>query len=153
MRVVGVSRSGDGAREAHRVVRPTALLRVLPDADFVAVTVPLTPATRGLMGAKALAAMKRTAWLINIARGAVVDEAALLRALRGASIGGAVLDVFDEEPLPPGHPLWGFDNVVITPHISGPSTPAEIGPIFDANLRRYLAGRPLRHIADRRRGY
>jgi phosphoglycerate dehydrogenase-like enzyme len=105
------------------------------------------------MGAKALAAMKRTAWLINIARGAVVDEAALLRALRGASIGGAVLDVFDEEPLPPGHPLWGFDNVVITPHISGPSTPAEIGPIFDANLRRYLAGRPLRHIADRRRGY
>jgi glyoxylate/hydroxypyruvate reductase A len=153
MRVVGVSRSGRGAREAHRVVRPTALLRVLPDADFVAVTVPLTPATRGLMGAKALAAMKRTAWLINIARGAVVDEAALLRALRGASIGGAVLDVFDEEPLPPGHPLWGFDNVVITPHISGPSTPAEIGPIFDANLRRYLAGRPLRHIADRRRGY
>jgi phosphoglycerate dehydrogenase-like enzyme len=117
------------------------------------VTVPLTEATRGLIGAAQLAAMKPTAWLINIARGAVVDEAALATALRERRIGGAVLDVFSEEPLPPGHPLWALDNAVITPHISGPSTPAEIGPIFDDNLRRYLAGRPLRHVADRRRGY
>jgi phosphoglycerate dehydrogenase-like enzyme len=153
MRVVGVSRSGRGAREAHRVVRPVALTRALEDADVVVVTVPLTAATRGLIGAAQLAAMKPTAWLINIARGPVVDESALLLALHERAIGGAVLDVFCEEPLPPGHPLWGLDNVVITPHISGPSTPAEIGPIFDDNLRRYLAGRPLRHVADRRRGY
>jgi phosphoglycerate dehydrogenase-like enzyme len=97
--------------------------------------------------------MKPTAWLINIARGPVVDERALLRALRAGAIGGAVLDVFDEEPLPLGHPFWALDNVVVTPHISGPSTPAEIGPIFADNLRRYLAGRPRRRVADRRRGY
>jgi len=153
MRVIGVSRSGRGAREAHRVVRPAALTRTLGEADFVVVTVPLTPATRGLLGAAQLAAMKPSAWLINIARGAVVDAAALLRALEARAIGGAVLDVFDEEPLPPGHRFWGLDNVVITPHISGPSTPPEIAPIFADNLRRYLAGRALRHVADRRRGY
>ena len=153
MRVIGVSRSGRGAREAHRVVRPAALTRALGEADFVAVTVPLTEATRSLVGPAQLAAMKRTAWLINIARGAVVDEAALLRALQGGAIGGAELDVFIEEPLPPAHPFWSLDNVVITPHISGPSTPSEIGPIFADNLRRYLAGRALRHVADRRRGY
>ncbi|HEV2055072.1 MAG TPA: NAD(P)-dependent oxidoreductase, partial [Methylomirabilota bacterium] len=97
--------------------------------------------------------MKPSAWLINIARGPVVDEAALLDALRGHRLGGAVLDVFDEEPLPQGHPLWELGNVVITPHISGPSTPGEIAPIFNDNLRRYLAGRALRYEVDRKRGY
>jgi phosphoglycerate dehydrogenase-like enzyme len=74
-------------------------------------------------------------------------------ALRQRSIGGAVLDVFDTEPLPAAHPLWGLPNVVITPHISGPSTPEEIAPIFNDNLARFLAGRTLRHVVDRRRGY
>jgi phosphoglycerate dehydrogenase-like enzyme len=97
--------------------------------------------------------MKPSAWLINIARGPIVDEAALLQALSAKRIGGAILDVFDEEPLPAGHPLWEFENVVITPHISGPSTPGEIAPIFNDNLRRYLAGRALRFEVDRRRGY
>jgi len=119
----------------------------------VVLTVPLTDATCGLIDAAALAAMKPGAWLINVARGAVVDEAALVSALRERRIGGAVLDVFAEEPLPAAHPLWALDNAVITPHISGPSTPEEITPIFQDNLRRYLAGRPLRHVADRRRGY
>jgi phosphoglycerate dehydrogenase-like enzyme len=97
--------------------------------------------------------MKPTAWLINIARGPIVDETALLDALQGNRLGGAVLDVFDEEPLPQGHPLWEFDNVVITPHISGPSTPGEITPVFNDNLRRYLARRTLRYVVDRKRGY
>jgi phosphoglycerate dehydrogenase-like enzyme len=153
MRVIGVSRSGRSAREAHRVFRTAVLPRALAEADFVVVTVPLTADTRGLLGAAELALLKPSAWLINIARGAVVDEAALLSALRRRAIGGAVLDVFTEEPLAPGHPFWGLDNMVITPHISGPSTPAEIGPIFADNLKRYLAGRPLRHVAARRRGY
>jgi glyoxylate/hydroxypyruvate reductase A len=82
-----------------------------------------------------------------------VDEDALIAALRDKRIGGAILDVFNREPLPPDHPLWALDNVVITPHISGPSTPAEISPIFIDNLRRYLTGRLLRHILDRARGY
>jgi D-isomer specific 2-hydroxyacid dehydrogenase, NAD binding domain len=68
-------------------------------------------------------------------------------------LNGAVLDVFDEEPLPQDHPLWEFDNVVITPHISGPSAPVEIAPIFNDNLRRYLTRRPLRYVVDRERGY
>jgi phosphoglycerate dehydrogenase-like enzyme len=97
--------------------------------------------------------MKPSAWLINVARGAVVDEAALVEALRTRRLGGAVLDVFAEEPLPRNHPFWSMDNVAITPHISGPSTVDEIAPMFDENLRRYLAGQPLRHRVDRRRGY
>jgi glyoxylate/hydroxypyruvate reductase A len=153
MRVIGVTRSGRGPREAERIYRTGALRSALARADFVALTLPLSEATRGLLGPAELAAMKPSAWLINIARGPIVDEAALLDALRHGRIGGAVLDVFDTEPLPSDHPLWGFDNVVITPHISGPSTPREIAPIFEDNLRRYLAGRPLRHQVDRRRGY
>jgi glyoxylate/hydroxypyruvate reductase A len=153
MTVVGVSRSGRRVREADLVYRTRALRTALGRADFAVVTVPLTPETRGLIGADELAAMKPSAWLINIARGPIVEEAALLAALRGHRIGGAVLDVFDTEPLPPDHPLWAFGNVAITPHIAGPSTPHEIAVILNDNLRRYLAGRPLRHVVDRRRGY
>jgi glyoxylate/hydroxypyruvate reductase A len=153
MRVVGVSRSGKMVAEAERVHKVRDIRKAVAAADFVALTVPLTDATRGLIGAAELAAMRPTAWLINVARGPVVDEAALLDALRSNGLGGVVLDVFDEEPLPQGHPLWEFSNVVVTPHISGPSTPDEIAPIFNDNLRRYLAGRTLRYVADRERGY
>jgi phosphoglycerate dehydrogenase-like enzyme len=153
MRVVGVSRSGRKVAEAQRVYRTRDLRSAIAGADFVALTVPLTDTTRGLIGTAELAAMRPSAWLINIARGPVVDEAALLDALRGNRLGGAVLDVFDEEPLPLDHPLWEFGNVVVTPHISGPSTPGEIAPIFNDNLRRYLTGRALRYGVDRKRGY
>jgi phosphoglycerate dehydrogenase-like enzyme len=153
MRVLGVTRRGRPIREATRVYPATAMTRALAGADFVVVLLPLTDETRGIIGSEALAAMKPTAWLINIARGAVVDEAALLAALEQRRIAGAVLDVFDREPLPPGDPLWKLDNVVVTPHISGPSTPDEIAPVFNDNLTRYLARRPLRHVVDRRLGY
>ncbi len=152
MRVVGVSRGGTAVRGVDRVHRARAIRRALGVADWVVLTVPLTPATRGLVGAGELAAMKPTAWLLNVARGAVVDEAALVDALRRRAIAGAVLDVFATEPLPREHPLWELDNAVITPHISGPSTD-EIAPVFTDNLARFLAGRPLRHVVDRRRGY
>ncbi|MGH7353515.1 MAG: D-2-hydroxyacid dehydrogenase [Candidatus Rokuibacteriota bacterium] len=153
MRVLGVSRSGRAAREAHRVYALGALRTAVAAADFVVVVLPLTGATRGLIGPREIAAMKPTAWLLNIGRGAVVDETALVAALEARRIGGAILDVFPTEPLPPDHPLWRLDNAVITPHISGPSTPEEIAPVFDDNLKRWLAGRPLRHVVDRRRGY
>jgi len=153
MRVVGVNRSGKRVAEAGRVYKTRDIGKAVAAADFIALTVPLTEATRGLIGAAELAAMKPSAWLINIARGPIVDEAALLDALKGNRLGGAVLDVFDEEPLPRDHPLWKLDNVVITPHISGPSAPAEIAPIFNDNLRRYLTRRPLRYVVDRERGY
>ncbi|MGH7308510.1 MAG: D-2-hydroxyacid dehydrogenase [Candidatus Rokuibacteriota bacterium] len=153
MRVLGVTRGGRPVREAHRVYRPAALPRVLGEADWVVVVLPLTPATRGLIGERELAAMRRSAWLVNIGRGPVVDEPALVRALTERRIAGAVLDVFAIEPLPPTHPLWALDNVVVTPHIAGPNVPDEIAQVFNDNLTRYLAGRPLRHIVDRRRGY
>ena len=153
MRVLGVSRSGRPSREADRVYRMGALRAALRQADFVVVLLPLTPQTRGLIGPDAFDAMKPTAWLLNIARGAVVNEPALIDALRDHRIAGAILDVFAIEPLPPYHSLWGLDNVVITPHISGPSTPEEIAPVFNDNLARWLAGHPLRHVVDRKAGY
>ncbi|HET7343405.1 MAG TPA: D-2-hydroxyacid dehydrogenase [Methylomirabilota bacterium] len=153
MHVVGVSRTGRRVPHVDRVHRGVHLYRALSAADFVVVVLPLTRETRGLIDGRALAAMRPAAWLLNIGRGAVVDEAALVEALQARRIGGAILDVFPTEPLPPEHPLWGLDNVVITPHIAGPSTAEEIAPIFNDNLARWLSGRPLLHVVDRRREY
>ena len=153
MRVIGVSRRGRKVRGVTAMYRPSAIARALGQADFVAVVLPLTEETRGLIGEAELRAMKASAWLINIGRGAVVSEAALVRALTAGQIAGAILDVLDTEPLPPDHPLWALPNAVITPHIAGPSVPGEIAPVFNDNLRRYLAGRRLRFVVDRRRGY
>jgi len=153
MRVLGVSRSGRAVREVERVYATRHLTRALAAADFAVLTLPLTPATRHLIGRRQLAAMKPGAWLVNVARGAVVDEAALIEALRTRRLAGAILDVFTVEPLPPDHPLWAMPNVVVTPHIAGPSTPEEIAPVFNDNLARFLSGRRLRHVVDRARGY
>ena len=114
---------------------------------------PLTPETRGMLGEPELHTMKPESWLVNLGRGSLIQEPALIRALQERWIAGAVLDVFSEEPLPAEHPFWGMPNVVVTPHISGPSLPEEIAPIFNENLRRFLGGRPLRGRVDTRRGY
>jgi glyoxylate/hydroxypyruvate reductase A len=153
MHVIGVSRSGQRVPAVEHVYRPGYLARALAAADFVVVVVPLTKKTRGLIDDKAFAAMRPGAWLLNIGRGAVVDETALLTALQTQRIAGAILDVFPTEPLPADHPLWGLDNAVITPHIAGPSTTEEIAPVFNDNLARYVRGRPLQHVVDRARGY
>lgn len=153
MRVIGVSRRGKQQRGVAAVYRPSALKRALGQADFAVVVLPLTAETRGLIAEAELRAMKPTAWLLSIGRGPVIDEGALLRALADKRIAGAILDVFETEPLPLDHPLWAMPNVVVTPHISGPSVPAEIAPVFNDNLRRYLQGRPLRYVVDRARAY
>ena len=153
MRVIGVSRRGKTLPGVERVYRPRALVRALAQCDFAVLTLPLTAETRGLIGERELEAMKPTAWLLNIGRGPLIQEAALLRALDAKRIAGAVLDVFETEPPPPDHPFWGRKDVVITPHIAGPSIPEEIAPIFNDNLRRYLSGKKLRHVVDRRQGY
>src|SRR6185503_3683205 len=153
MRVIGVTRSGRRVPGVERVYRSRDLRRGLAAADFVVLVVPLNDATRGMIGAAELQAMRPTAWLLNIGRGALIDEKALVQALERRTIAGAVLDVFPTEPLPRDHPLWDLDRAVITPHISGPNMPEEIAPVFNDNLARYLAGRPLRHVVDRRRGY
>jgi phosphoglycerate dehydrogenase-like enzyme len=120
MRVVAVRRdAGRGAEAADAVLGFRDLAAALPEADFLVLACPLTDETRGLVGAAALAALKPTARLINVARGAVVDEAALVAALRDGRIAGAALDVFAEEPLPAASPLWEMPQVLVTPHTAG----------------------------------
>lgn len=140
---------------AEAVVGPDALHPLLAWADFVVLALPLTAETHRMIDAAALAAMKPSAYLINVARGEVVAEAALIAALRDGTIQGAALDVFDPEPLPPEHPFWSMPNVVLTPHVSG-YTPRyfELAmELFEENLERFLEGRPLRNIVDKRLGY
>ncbi len=122
-------------------------------ADFVVITMPLTSATRGLLGRREFDAMKKTAFLINISRGPIVQERALLEALKQRKIAGAVLDVFETEPLPASHEYWQLNNLIITPHIAGPSIPEDIAPIFLENLKRFEEGKPLRGVVDRKRGF
>src|SRR5881628_1449051 len=129
VRVVGVSRSGRRAPGVSRVYRPSHLGRALAEGDFVVLVTPLTAETRGLIGERELGAMKSSAWVVNIGRGALVDETALVKSLDAKRIAGAVLDVFAAEPLPPSHPLWTFDNVIVTPHIAGPDIPEELATV------------------------
>lgn len=120
MRVIGVKRDpARGADAADATVAPSALLEVLPQADFVAVTCPLTPSTQELIDAAAFAAMKPAAALVNVGRGRVVSEPALIEAMRGGRIAAAALDCVPDEPLPPTSPLWDLPNVFITPHVAG----------------------------------
>ncbi len=128
---------------------------LLARSDVVVLCAPLTPETRGLIGDAALARMKPSAYFINVGRGASVDEAALARALRERRIAGAAVDVFAQEPPPPGHPLYGLDNVMLSPHVSGflPSYDEKCSVLFAENLRRHLAGEPLLNLVDRSRGY
>jgi phosphoglycerate dehydrogenase-like enzyme len=124
-------------------------------ADFVACCVPLIDATRGLVGPAAFAAMKPSAVLIDVSRGGIVDEAALLAALDADRIKGAALDVFATEPLPVDHPLWGYDNAIVTPHCSAINDGLELKTIqmFADNLGRYRRGEPLENVVDPIRGY
>jgi len=132
-----------------------ALKSVLKLADFVAITLPLTPQTRGMFNAEALSAIKPGAYLINIGRGGVVDEPALAAALQDHRLSGAMLDVFSEEPLPAASPLWKAPNLVITPHVAGLSAQYEQRAIdlFSANLVRFLKGERLYNLFNPAKGY
>jgi len=153
MRVIGLNRSGRRVPEVERVYRRASFRDLLQASDYIVLALPLTPETRGVLGEAELRAMRPHAWLVNIGRGGLVQEEALVRALSERWIGGAVLDVFAHEPLSPDHPFWGMPNVVVTPHISGPNVPEEIAPIFNDNLQRFLHGRALRGRVDIKRGY
>jgi phosphoglycerate dehydrogenase-like enzyme len=147
-----------GIRPARHVdtMLPTNQLRqLLADSDFVISCVPLTPKTSKLIGEKELRAMKPTAYLINISRGGIVDEDALIRALDEKWIAGAGLDVTAIEPLPRDSRLWDFDNVILTPHISGAQEDYLIHAtaLFCENLKRYLKGKKLMNVISRKRGY
>lgn len=134
---------------------PEELAKVAAESDFLVSTLPGTPATRHLIDDAVLAAMKPSAVLVNIGRGAVIDEAALVEVLRAGRIAGAALDVFEEEPLPTDSPLWSLPNVIATPHVSGNSDRYDemVTDVFVENLARYLDRRPLLNVLDRARGY
>ena len=151
LRVLGVRRTGKPHRHVDRMFRPDALDRLLPEADFVLVTAPLTPATRGLLGRRQLDLMKPEAGLINMGRAGIVDYDALADKLTRGELSGAILDVFDPEPLPATSPLWHTPNLVMTPHCSSdaPDYADRTLDLFFENFRRYLAGRHLRNEVDR----
>jgi len=156
MHVVGVRQ--DAAKSVPGVEQMLSFAQIdgaLAEADFVVLAVPTTPLTKRMMNAERLGRMKQGSWLINVGRGAQVDEAALLEALRTGRPGGAALDVFAREPLPADSPLWHAENVIITPHEAGfhEAIWEEHYAIFSDNLRRLLAGEPLRNLVDKNKGY
>lgn len=155
MRVIGTKRTPAAVAGVDSVYSPEGLAEVLRESDAVVVALPLTTETRGLIGERELRTMKPTAILINIGRGPIVQERALIRALQERWIGGAGLDVFEREPLPADSPLWGMEHVIVTPHVSGtsPGYMDAAVPLLCDNLRRYLDGTPMLNLVDKTRGY
>jgi phosphoglycerate dehydrogenase-like enzyme len=169
MRVLALRRSAGRAKRGYatqhtgdasgaiptRFYTPDALHEMLAECDYVVIALPLTAETIHLIGLAELKAMKQTAYLINIARGPIVDEAALVEALRRNWIAGAGLDVFEQEPLPADSPLWKLENVLISPHVAGftPRYDERATALFAENLGRYLSGEPLLNLVDKARGY
>jgi phosphoglycerate dehydrogenase-like enzyme len=152
--LVGRSEREGGAGEG-RIRAIADLSALLPTAEWLVVLAPLTPETRGLVGADELARLPRGARVASIGRGPTIVETALVAALRSGHLAGAVLDVFEQEPLPAESPLWDLPNVIVSPHIGGDETgtPGAFTEVFVANLRRYLAGDPLANVVDKRLGW
>jgi phosphoglycerate dehydrogenase-like enzyme len=156
MKIHAVTRSGRGDAElAGRIFPSEQLLDALPHADFVVLAAPETPKTTHMIGARELTAMKRTAYLINVARGTLIDEPALMDALSREIIAGAALDVAEQEPLPPESPLWRAKNLLITPHVAGVTEHLweRQGALLAENLERWFDGRELLNQVDLSRGY
>lgn len=156
MRVIAIRRRPDRPCPWVEEVRgPRELPWLLGESDFLALCAALTPQTRHLLGAQELRAMKPSAYLVNIGRGGLIDEEALVVALREGWIAGAGLDVFSVEPLPADSPLWDLPNALITPHTSGnsPRSHNRVMELFCENLRRYLAGEALLNLVDKEAGY
>jgi len=156
MRVIGIRQNPAGdIPGVQAIYGPDRLHDLLPEADCVVLTVPLSRATQGMIGERELRAMKPTSYLINIGRGGTIQQPALIQALREGWIAGAGLDVFDQEPLPATSPLWEMQNVIITAHYAGltPAYDQRALAIFLDNLRRYRAGEPLRNVVDKAAGY
>jgi phosphoglycerate dehydrogenase-like enzyme len=156
MRVWAVTRSGEGDRElAEKIVPVARLHEVLPEADFVILAAPETPETRRMIGAPELARMKSSAYFMNVSRGALVDEPALIAALERRAIAGAALDVASQEPLPPDSSLWKLENAFITPHMSAVSDQlwTRQTDLLIANLERWFSSRELLNRVNLERGY
>lgn len=153
MGVLGVSRSGRETTGFDRVVPAGSLAEVLPEADVIVSVLPATPETLHLLDEKALAWCKPGSFFFNVGRGSTVDSRALAAALRGGRLAAAVLDVFEDEPLPEDSVLWDVPNLIVTPHDAARSFPENVFEVFAGNYRRFVAGEPLEGRVDFERGY
>ncbi len=153
MRTIGLASTPRKLPGFETVYGREDLASFLPDLDVLVICLPLTAQTRGLFGRDQLAQLKPSAILVNVARGSIVDEAALIDALQQRVISAAILDVFEREPLPPDNPLWALDNVTVTSHQSGLNIPDDIIDFFLDNLRRFQAGDRLNGYVDLAKGY
>lgn len=153
--VIAVNRSGRALAGAEGTHPISELPTLLPEADFVVLAAALTEETRGLIDGRALTLMRPGAWLVNVARGGLVETDALVRALRDGSIGGAALDVTDPEPLPSDHALWDLPNALVTPHVANTWSMAvpELAAMVRRNVERFAAGDALEGVVDPALGY
>ena len=154
-RILAANRSGRPLDGAERTLRVTSIAQLLPEVDWIVLAAPLTPETTRLIDGDALRLMKPDAWLVNVARGGLVDTDALVEALRRGSIGGAALDVTDPEPLSEDHPLWQMENVIITSHAANTFAMAipDLKALVARNVKRFSAGEPLEGLVDVELGY
>jgi phosphoglycerate dehydrogenase-like enzyme len=148
--------TGDPLAELPDRIYPAEATRsMLGECDYVVITLPLTAKTHHLLNEEMLKAMKPSAFLVNVGRGNIIEEPALVKALKKGWLAGAGLDVFETEPLPADSPLWGMENVILSPHVSGmtPAYDERATDLFAANLRRFLTGERLMNLVERERGY
>ncbi|CAH0196503.1 D-2-hydroxyacid dehydrogenase [Roseomonas sp. CECT 9278] len=155
MRVIGTKRGVAEIAHVAKVVRPERTDEILAESDFVVLLLPATPATENFIDAARLSRMKKTAWLLNFGRGALINDADLVAAVRAGTIAGAVLDVFRTEPLPAEHPFWAEEKIMVLPHIGGlhPQRDSMVAALLVDNLRRFVDGAPLTQLVDRQAGY
>jgi phosphoglycerate dehydrogenase-like enzyme len=155
MRVIGTKRNPTPIEGIAQVWPPERIDTVLAQSDFVLLLLPATPQTENLINAERLYQMKPTAWLLNFGRGALIDDADLIAAAGAKRIAGAILDVFRQEPLPPTHPFWTSEGIIVLPHIGGghPKRDEAVARLFVDNLGRFLEGSPLRETVSRDAGY
>lgn len=155
MRVVGTRRRPQPTPFVDQVYPTQSLDKMLAEIDFLVVAAPLTPETEALIGAEEFARMKPGVFVVNVGRGPILQEAALIDALRSGQVAGAALDVFEKEPLPPGHPFWSMSQVIVSPHYSGDNIYETMLPTdrFSRNLKLWLQGEPMENVVDLEQGY
>lgn len=155
LRVIGTRRRPQPMDGVAEVLPPERTTQVLAQSDFVLLLLPSTPQTDDLIDAARLAIMKPTAWLLNFGRGQLIVDDDLVAAVKAKKIAGAMLDVYRQEPLPPEHPFWSTEGIIVLPHIGGPHPQRDqiVARLFVDNLERFLDGKPLREVVDREAGY
>jgi phosphoglycerate dehydrogenase-like enzyme len=155
MRVIGTKRGVTAIPHVEKVVGPERTDEILAESDFVVLLLPATPATENFIDAARLSRMKKTAWLLNFGRGALIQDDDLVAAVRAGTIAGAVLDVFRTEPLPAEHPFWAEEKIMVLPHIGGlhPQRDSMVAALLVDNMRRFVDGAPLTQLVDRQAGY